>query len=390
MTFSWEPTSDSSGGSCPICGPDGAGSFPSGPGGQGCPACGRGRLDATSRTRAGFTAEELVRVVSHYDLGLVHQVRVFARGSRKSPKILLAAERGRYLLKRRAPGRSDPREVAFCHGVQLHLVARGFPAPPLLGTRPDANSMLELDGSVYEMQGFLDGDRYGSTVEQTRDAGRALGRFHRLIRAYVPQYPPTRGAYRASGRPPPVLEILETRLIATDPELRGREPEAVKLCRSLRDAYGRAATELTALDLNGLEPLIVHGDYHPGNLLFRGPRAAGVLDFDTARPAPAVTDVANGALQFSFTVAAGPPEQWQAALDADRLRAFLVGYRSEREVAAREAAMIAPLMVQALIVESAQKIAPTGRCGPHRGISFLRMVSARVAWMASQVAAVTG
>src|SRR5688500_12371060 len=52
--------------------------------------------------RSRFDRDELAIVLSHYDLGVIEQVQEFPRGSRKAPKLLLKADRGTYLLKRRA------------------------------------------------------------------------------------------------------------------------------------------------------------------------------------------------------------------------------------------------------------------------------------------------
>src|SRR5215813_62810 len=81
-------------------------------------------------------AGEAAAVCSHYDLGVVHEVRRFRRGSGHSPKVLLKTSKGLFLLKRRggggaggptggeAPqGRADPHRVAISHEAQLYLAS---------------------------------------------------------------------------------------------------------------------------------------------------------------------------------------------------------------------------------------------------------------------------
>src|SRR4051794_35999428 len=93
--------------------------------------------------RERFGTEELATVLSHFGIGVISTIVEFPRGSRKAPKLLLATDQGKFLLKRRARGKDDPFKVAFCHALQLHLASKQFPLPHLIGTRRDNNSMLQ-------------------------------------------------------------------------------------------------------------------------------------------------------------------------------------------------------------------------------------------------------
>ena len=86
-------------------------------------------------TRERFATDELAIVLSHFDIGVLESITEYPRGSRKAPKLLVASDHGKYLLKRRARGKDDPFKVAFCHALQLHLANRQFPLPHLIGTK---------------------------------------------------------------------------------------------------------------------------------------------------------------------------------------------------------------------------------------------------------------
>ena len=86
------------------------------------------------RERETFDAAELGVVLSYYDLGIVESITEFRRGSRRSPKVGIVSERGKFLLKRRAVSRSHPDRVLFAHRVQIHLAASGFPLARLIVT----------------------------------------------------------------------------------------------------------------------------------------------------------------------------------------------------------------------------------------------------------------
>src|SRR5258706_13852895 len=101
--------------------------------------------------RERFGAEELVVVMSHFDIGVIESITEYPRGSRKAPKLLINAEQGEFLLKAPAPGKADPFKVAFSHALQLYLAGKQFPLPHLIGTKRENNSMLQWRNGVYEL-----------------------------------------------------------------------------------------------------------------------------------------------------------------------------------------------------------------------------------------------
>lgn len=339
--------------------------------------------------RERFSPEELVCVLSYYDLGIIYGLEEFPRGSRKAPKVLLKTERGNYILKRRAKGKDDPFKVAFTHAIQLYLAARAFPVPALVGTRRDDNSLLQWNTNVYEIYQHVIGGRFNADVEETFAAGEVLGKFHRLIRQYEPEFPPMRGSYHDYPRIPTALTEIPARLSMTDESTHGREDEVLHLCRTIADYYTEAVNRVNELGFNLLEQQIVHSDWHPGNLMFRNGRVVAVIDYDTARLAPRVTDVANGTLQFSFMAGQGPPMDWPVRLDTRRVLSFLRGYESEQKpnLLEQELAMVPWLMIEAVIAEAVLPIAATGMIGPHRGFGFLQMVAHKIQWMAEELPA---
>ena len=111
----------------------------------------------TDRARQRFEAEELAIVLSHYDLGIVESITEFHRGSRMSPKIGIVAQRGKFLLKKRAAGRRSPRKVGFAHAVQKHLTAAGFPLPQIVSTCTGQSSVTRLGTDTYEISSTAEG-----------------------------------------------------------------------------------------------------------------------------------------------------------------------------------------------------------------------------------------
>lgn len=327
--------------------------------------------------REKFGVEELSVVLSHFDIGTLDSVTEYPRGSRKAPKLLIVSEQGKFLLKRRARGKDDPFKVAFCHAIQLHLAAKQFPLPHLIGTRKENNSMLQWRGGVYELFEYIPGQGYPQTLESTFDAGRVLGLFHKLLENFKSDYPTASGSYH-------MTPSVETGLRAI-PDLLGKSGMAgqdyVPMIEFLLRSYRHAAESVEALGIENWPRQIVHADWHPGNMLYRDHHVVAVIDYDSARLLPRVVDIANGVLQFSIIGGEEDVSKWPDYLDESRFKRFLRGYDEVMLLSQAELRSVPWLMVEALIAEAVFPIAATGTFGRVEGLAFLAMVQRKVVWL---------
>jgi len=330
--------------------------------------------------REKLTARELKACLGHYDLGKVSKTIDFARGSRWAPKLIIQAERGKFLLKRRARGKDSAAKVAFTHQIQLALAEQNFPLPRLVGTREDNNSMLALGGSIYEMFEYVEGDDYDGSPEATRHAGCLLGLYHKLLEGFRSDYAPPKGSYHDA----PTIQRAIRSTVSSLP-LAGRPPaEVVTATISyLEETYRQCAEDAKSLGLDNWPEQIVHGDWHPGNMLFKDKHVVAVIDYDSARLQQRIIDVANGALQFSIIGGAGDPSSWPDHLDESRFEQFMRGYDAVNVVTKREIQAAPYLMCEAMIAEAALPIAATGSFGRIKGFPFLQMVESKVRWILS-------
>lgn len=323
---------------------------------------------------SGFEPTELAVALSHYDTGVISEIRPIRRGSGDAPKAILRTTRGTLLFKRLSRARSQLSRVAFSHEVQLHLAARGYPLPRLLGTRDENNSMLQIGQRLYELFEYVAGSPYAGDEPQTRAAGRAMAILHRLTADFHPHHqPPTRG-YHAN---PSVRSSIET--------LRGRlEGDDARAASRLDELYSAAGQRAEALGYAGWPRQVVHGDWHPGNVVFQGGDVSAALDYDAAHIDARGADVASGALQFSL-IRGGPDlESWPAIPEENRLRWFLHGYDGVEGCRLSDAELEAApwLMIESLIAEATGPVAETGSFGRHAGGPFIRMIERKASWLA--------
>lgn len=343
-----------------------------------------GRTGTGAGGRQTFAADELAIVLSHFDIGIITGIQEFPRGSRKAPKLLVRTENAPYLLKRRARGKDDAYKVAFCHGIQLHLAERQFPLPHLIGTRRSNNSMLQYQGTIYELFEYIKGTGYDSSLEATHDSGKVLSLFHKLLRDYQNEYEPSRGSYHGSRHVAGAMNNIPETLAHIDPDQTQKKQDTIqKLVRFLAASYQDAAKRADATGLPEWPEQIVHSDWHPGNMLFRGNRVVAVIDYDAARLQQRVLDVANGALQFSILGGGEDPGTWPDYVDESRYKRFLRGYDSVPDAVLSHAELQAVpwLMIEALIAESVIPIAATGFFARMNGLNFLLMVHRKVRWL---------
>ncbi len=333
--------------------------------------------------RETFSTEELAIVLSHYDVGIIEAIKPFPRGSRKAPKLLIRSESGAYLLKRRARGKDDPFKVAFCHAIQLHLAGRQFPLPHLIGTRKENNSMLLLRGNIYELFEYIKGSGYDNSLEATQDAGKILALFHKLLADYQPEYEPPQGSYHAARGVAASMEAIPGTLLRREPRSATQTEDIRGVVQFLHASYNEAAIRTNEMGLQDWPMQIVHSDWHPGNMLFRGNRVVAVIDYDSARIQQRILDVANGALQFSILGGGDDPAAWPDYIDESRFKRFLRGYEAVPNCLLSEAELkVVPwLMIEALIAESVIPIAATGSFARMEGLGFLRMVERKVRWL---------
>ena len=342
------------------------------------------QLGEGAHGRLRYGADELAVVLSHYELGIIRAIQEFPRGSRKAPKALIRTDTGLYLLKRRAKGKDDPFRVAFAHALQIHLTDQQFPLPHLIGTAADNNSMLQLHGRIYELFEYIKGTTYDSSLEATSESGRILGLYHRLTRDFQTEYEPAEGSYHNSTTVRNAINTIPNTIKRLLPDQHEKQASKIQeLIHFITTTYNTISDKILDIGLEDWPMQVVHSDWHPGNMLYRGKHVVAVIDYDAARIQQRILDIANGALQFSILGGADDLANWPEYLDESRLKRFMRAYESVPDTILSKAELeVTPmLMVQALIAESVIPVAATGKFVRMDGIQFLQMVKRKVIWL---------
>jgi Ser/Thr protein kinase RdoA (MazF antagonist) len=324
-----------------------------------------------------FSSTEARRVLRQYDIGEVATAAPLRAGSAHSPKLLVTTDRGVYLLKRRAPNKSDPFKVAFSHEIQLFLARHHFPVPHLIGTRDDNNTLLQTEEAVYELFEFLNSSPYDRSIEETASAGRTLALSHKLLSLCRPKFSPPVGGYHDNPLIPKLLRRADAVVRAgSHPAAGGNLFEEIF---SLRDRVRRGAN---AAGLRTWPKQIVHADFHPGNTLFYDQHVVGVIDFDGARMQQSIVDLANSVSTFStFIDSSVAPKDWPVEVEMPRFEAFISAYDASLRLTQAEVEILPLLMVEAVLTECTLLLAGADAELIIKSIPWLEMALARGRWI---------
>jgi Ser/Thr protein kinase RdoA (MazF antagonist) len=327
------------------------------------------------RGGAHFSSEELAQVLSHYDIGVIHQAKPLSAGNKRAPKMVITSERGKFLLKRRPKGKDDLYHVAFAHAIQSRLSEMEFPLAPLVATCDEKNTILHLNNRIYELFEFVTGSRYDGSAEATADTGRQLANFHRDLTDFAQEWKPPGGSFHDSS-------IVRTQLKTTGTEKAAQQDKKLqRTAETLMAIYNASSVRVSELGFDSWPQQIVHGDWHPGNMLFANHQLIALLDFDSVKIASPVTDLANGMLQFSIVGNRPNPADWPDYLDQAKLVQFLNGYRKVIALDENQLNSLLDLMIETMIAESILPVAATGFFGNLSGIDFLKMIQRKAEWL---------
>ncbi|MGB8225697.1 MAG: phosphotransferase, partial [Sedimentisphaerales bacterium] len=244
----------------------------------------------------------------------------------------------------------------------------------LIHTR-DENTFLEADNHLYELFEFVSGTRFEGKTESVVDAGSVLAKFHNFLRDFSYQPMPLKGSFHNS-------RAVRGHLKEISSEKNGQADKSLrKTAESLMTMYNNSSVNINQLGFDDWPDQIVHGDWHPGNMLFSGGKIVAVVDFDSLKVSSALTDLANGALQFSIVGGRPNPADWPDYLDQSKLVHFIYGYCEVKKLEDRELKTLPDLMIETLIAEAVLPIAATGFFVNLSGTDFLAMIQRKCSWI---------
>jgi len=264
-------------------------------------------------------------ILEHYDLP--RQVNLVPIGGTASQSLRVETATGNYILRCRPAGMAKEEFIEYDHTLRTFLADHYFPTPRLKPAK-SGYTWVEVDGQIFEMSCLLAGQVVPvPNARQLHSAGHALALFHQLTVDF--DHPGKANFVREDHVS--ILQPLLDELYTLAQDTRERE--------ELDQIQGQLKI-LSTLDADGffepLQPGVIHGDLHPGNVLFTGNYVSALLDYDYASPGPAMRDIGDGLVffasrrprDFDLNDIWSLTQGWKP--DTDRAMAFLRGYTSIR------------------------------------------------------------
>jgi len=243
------------------------------------------------RRMATDPAVELDEVFQHYDLGRLVALERNERGYVNASFVCdVDRSAARYFVRKYKKGVGES-DVRFEHSVINRLVAAGSPPVAALHLTRDGRtyvhrvSSVDPQGDFFAIFDFLpDEDRYTwvgprCLPKESRSAAIMQAQFHQAMAGFQPE---------GRRKEPRILDLL--------PLIASRLAAASGLSKhTVFDACLAENQELLQQDLREtlevlqeppareLPQVVIHCDYHPGNLKFRGSEVTGVFDFDWSK-----------------------------------------------------------------------------------------------------------
>ncbi|MEF3307016.1 phosphotransferase enzyme family protein [Paenibacillus sp. GYB003] len=274
-----------------------------------------------------------------------------------------------FILRRRSAKYSDEAWIDYEEQYLLHMGRKGIPVPvPLPGANGARRSGAE--GMTFQLLPYRGGEAYAPLrTEQLEAAGSFLGRLHRAAADFRPT---ARKRLPRFDDPAAIAEALK-RILRDGMDMSASERHTIEWMLDYAEGLKRRLPDEAYC---GLPQTIVHGDFHPANVAFRGGAVSALYDFDWICEQPRLRDVADLVVYFA-ALRAEPLDGGSiyslvqsCAFDADRAITALRAYAREAgdALSGEEAAALPDLMAARLLHSRVQALA---KVPPERAIGVL-------------------
>lgn len=268
-------------------------------------------------------AEDLAALIAHYDVGELVSAKGIAEGVSNSNWLIETSGgdgKGARFILTMYERRIDPDDLPFFLGLLDHLSEHGAPVPRTIHDREEAAYRM-IDGKAVALIEFLPGVSVDApTSAQARAVGAALAEMHRAAQDFPLRRTNT-------------LDIAESARVLAD-----CEPAALAQIDPALPATIAIAKQLLGKWPQDLPQAVCHTDLFPDNVLMRGSRVTGMIDFYFACTEAMAYDLAVTHAAWSF-------KKGGAQFDPAIGGALLAGYESVRPLEAREREHL-PLLAQ--------------------------------------------
>lgn len=321
-----------------------------------------------------LTQPEVVRILSHYDLG---ELRTFTTAMRGyvNQTAFIQTDEGSFVL-RRSHRRLNEESQRYRHRLINTLTAHNFPVPALMPTRT-GDTLLTLDGRYCELMEFIPGIDYDyDNLSHVASVGETLAWYHTLTEDMPPPPDETPPRYIPENNLRLIEKVLERDVMGDLHEhLNWYDLRAARLRKRLNESTYRA-----------LPHLVIHGDIHRDNFIFAGDRLAALLDYDQSAWETPVCDLADALVAFASLPRSKNSliNTWgvfQGTLNLEYADCLLGAYLHLRPLSNQEIAMLPTILEVLWLHGELGRVVSTPEGAPEYHISVLEQGQQLAGWL---------
>lgn len=288
-------------------------------------------VDVGGALKDTFTTVKRI-LEAHYDIGrLIRKKRILRGYINESYEIEMVyhGRKNRYLLRRYRQG-TGKEKIKFEHALLKTLQKRGFKFSPRLVTTKGGGTFIQTEWDVKDkfpkdyvaILSYLPGkDKYTWDVpncseEELKSAAEMLAIYHDTIFNW-------QGIKKWKENT--VFDDIKlfAQIWEKFTQYNGQSPFDRYFLDHFETLQKMLVRTMSKNVYYSLPHLVIHGDYHPGNLKFQNGKVTGVFDFDWSKMDSRCVDVGLAVVYFCFA--------WKGAsdgdLELDRVGSFLKAYQ---------------------------------------------------------------
>ena len=236
------------------------------------------------------TDERILSILTEYDIGEISGITSCESGTRNKNYEIWCAGRKKYFLREREGSSVIKGDIEYDHSLMSFFSHNDIVTPsPVLNIHGKTYS--QLFGNYYELTKYIDGKPFIRDKEDDlKIAGEYLAKFHIAGNSFKTRYPKSIPRIDPPG---PARNVLNE--LFQDPDNRRDFPEFEILLSELDNIE----KDLNDNVYRSLPQVLIHGDFHPGNVKFLNGGKLAFFDLDWVSLQPRLQDLAYGSLFFA-------------------------------------------------------------------------------------------
>lgn len=310
----------------------------------------------------------------NYDLGdVATPTQLPAAHQRRHRKMVVETSTGKFLVKTYKRDLRELDALRFQHRLSDHLLANGLPVARIQRTKT-GDSLVEKDNWAMELQVFVDAHGMHLNRDTLRASAEALGKFHEVCRDF-PVPPRDAVKWRFSEVPRGLFAKLYERAARES----NNHPQVIEACNQIGLFLTDAAKELSEDKRNEFETGLIHGDWHGGNLMYRGNELAAIVDLEFSGDGCYLEDIAYGISNLCVRTSM-EPDQLEM-----RTNLLLDHYQIHRSLSYAEmVALYYAVGVKHIATVSYQVEQHGGLIAGYNTVQWIERLSVQSRWLAEQ------